>query len=467
MNKTHTRLRFWSGLRTIGGTIITVEHGQSRIIFDFGRSFSPAANLLERGLFGLADPVADFLRLGVLPPLDGLYAETSLLAAGSDLCPAGQHRMTQAVFVSHLHLDHMALIGMIDASVPVLMSEASLRLYEALERIGEGVPNPSGRTFEAIAYDKPQACGEISVTPLRVDHDVPGACAFLVETPDVRLLYSGDFRLNGHHPEWTTKMAEEAKRRRVHALIIEGTTIGLAPDGEDAGDFDAGGSPATEGNVAERAAAAMREAPGLAVFNLYHRNLERIEALCAAAVASGRTPVLEPETAFLLRSLTGRDNVAVAVLSEAQSEARLGVQSEAPMEAPAAGGIPVSLADINAAPERYALQNSFARLLRLLRLRTEGGVYIHSNGAPLGAYDPDYAALRDLLRRIGLDYRYIGASGHATPEHLRLIGDTIGADWFIPLHSLHPEHMELSSGIRLLPEYGKTYGFEKGRLVII
>ncbi|MGZ7445287.1 MBL fold metallo-hydrolase [Paenibacillus sp. TH7-28] len=455
MGESNTLIRFWSGLRTIGETIVTVEHGQSRIVFDFGRCFSPAGNKLEHGIAELTDPVSDFLRLGLLPPLDGLYGEKSLLAAGSGLRPAGQSALRpagqsllqQAVFISHLHLDHMALMGMIDPSVPVLMSEESLRLYEALEAIGEGVPLASGRMFDSFAYDQPVVCGEISVTPLRVDHDVAGACAFLVETPDVRLLYTGDFRLHGNHPEWTLGMAEVAKRRQVHALIIEGTTLGLTQGGEADGDPASGGGQDAEGSVAERAAAAMRETSGLAVINMYHRHIERVEALCEAAIAVGRTPVLEPDTAFLLRSLSGREGLAVL------------------LETPLEGCVPVSLADINAAPERFALQNSFARSLELLRLRTEAGVYIHSNGAPLGAYDPDYAALRDLLRRIGLNYRYIGASGHATPKHLRLIGDRIGADWFIPLHSLHPEQMELSSGIRLLPEYGKTYCFENGKLI--
>lgn len=445
MEQANTRIRFWSGLRTIGGTIITVEHGQSRIVFDFGRAFSPAGNLLERGIGELSDPVADFLRLGVLPPLEGIYAEQSLLSAHSNLRPAGQCPEQQAIFVSHLHLDHMALIGMVDPSVPVLMSADSLRLYAALERIGEGVPNVSARTFGTFAYDQPVYCGDLCVTPLRVDHDVPGACAFLVETPDVRLLYSGDFRLNGHHPEWTLSMAEEARRRQVHVLMIEGTTIGLTPEGGDDPE-DRFENPGAEVHVMERAAETMQEAKGLAIINLYHRNIERIEVLYEAAIAAGRTPVWEPETAFLLRSLTGRDDMAVL--------------SDVPVD----GGISVSLADINAAPERFALQNSFARLTRLLHLRTEEGVYIHSNGAPLGAYDPDYAALRDFLQRAGLDYRYIGASGHANPGQLRFIGDRIGADWFIPLHSLHPEQMELSSGIRLLPEYGKTYCFENGKL---
>lgn len=451
MDKQSTRIRFWSGLRTIGGTIVTVEHGQSRIIFDFGRSFSPAGKMLERRASELTDPVASFLRLGLLPQLDGLYAAESLEAVGSPLSPAGEGELQQAVLISHLHLDHMALMGMLAPSVPVWMSEDSLRLYEALRQIGEGVPEVPGRSFAAIDYERPAVCGEISVTPFRVDHDIAGACAFLIETPDVRLLYTGDFRLHGSHPEWTRHMAQEAGRRRVQVLMIEGTTIGTTEMAE-AGEFSGEAAPpASEGSVTARAAAAMQAAAGVAVFNLYHWHIERIESFCEAARLSGRTPVLEPNTALLLKQLTG----------QSYPEGDPGILSEQPVE----GYTTYMYRDINAAPERFAVQNSFSRVFDLLKLRAEGGVYIHSNGAPLGDYDPEYAVLRDLLRRAGLEYRYIGSSGHASPEDLRLIGEEIGADWYFPLHSLHPENLELATGIRILPQYGKEYCFAQGRLV--
>lgn len=451
MGKQHTHIRFWSGLRTIGGTIITVEHGQSRVIFDFGRCFSPVGILLEKGMAGLADPVAEFIQLGLLPPIDGLYAGESLRTAESRLRPAEDSGLQQQlVLISHLHLDHMALMGMVDPSIPVLMSADSLRLYEGLERIGEGVPRGPARSFGAFD-EGPMICGTISVTPLRVDHDVPGACAFLVETPELRLLYTGDFRLHGLHPEWTLAMAEEARRRKAQVLVIEGTTVGLGEDTSEgspgSGQEEAG--PVSEASVAVRAETAMREASGLVVLNLYHRHIERLEALLSAAAAAGRIPVLEPETADLLRTMTGYSK-DIAVLEQADGSV---VQD---------GFKRVTYREINAAPKRFALQNSFAHSLKLLRLRTEGGVYIHSNGAPLGAYDPDYASLRDLLRRLGLEYRYIGASGHAAPWDLHQLGERIGAQWYIPLHSLHPEQLELSCGIRLLPEYGKTYSFHQG-----
>lgn len=450
MAKPNTRIRFWAGLRTIGGTIATIEHGDSRIVFDFGRCFIPAGVILESGLAELADPAADYLHLGLLPPLDHLYAEASIKAAKSVLAPAGTGAPQQAVFISHLHLDHMALMGMIDPSVPVLMSPDSLRLYEALQSIGEGVPTVPGRTFNAFEYAAPAVVGEISVTPLRVDHDVAGACAFLVETPELRLLYTGDFRTDGNHPEWTEGMAREARRRKIDLLLMEGTTVGMEQDEGASPDLGAAEVRSTEGSMAERLAAAMREAPGLAVINLYHRNMERIEALFAAADRAGRTVVLEPETARLLQMLTGRTNLAVLAAEPVDG---------------CDGCILISQEAVNAAPGRYAVQNSFARILRLLRLRAEGAVYIHSNGTPLGAYDPGYSALRDLLRRLGFHYRYIGASGHARPEQLRQVGEQIGADWFIPLHSLHPELVELPAGLRLLPEYGKTYSFRGGKPV--
>ncbi len=117
-----TQIRFWAGLRTIGGTVVTIEHGSSRIVFDFGTAFlggSPAADkevrLREQSL------VRDYVKLGILPAIDGLYSKDEL-TGDPNLVPAEQFDLETAVFISHLHLDHMSMIGLIAPSIPVYMS---------------------------------------------------------------------------------------------------------------------------------------------------------------------------------------------------------------------------------------------------------------------------------------------------------------------------------------------------------
>jgi mRNA degradation ribonuclease J1/J2 len=75
--------------------------------------------------------------------------------------------------------------------------------------------------------------------------------------------------------------------------------------------------------------------------------------------------------------------------------------------------------------------------------------------------------MRDFLNRLCIEYKYIGASGHATPCDLKFIAEKIKADWFIPIHGFYPENLHVDLGIRFLPEEGKTYVFKDKSVDII
>jgi ribonuclease J len=182
-----TRVRFWAGLRTIGGTVITIEYEDAKIVFDFGASYSPATNVLD-GQVKLRQHALlhDYVRLGVLPPVDGLY-DAEQLHGLAHIRPynAKTDRKT-AVFISHLHLDHMLGIGCIPEPVPVYMTKTSRRLYHRLYQIGEGVQGIN-RSYQKMRLHEPVQIGEIEVTAFPMDHDVVGACGFYIKTPDGKI----------------------------------------------------------------------------------------------------------------------------------------------------------------------------------------------------------------------------------------------------------------------------------------
>jgi ribonuclease J len=117
----------------------------------------------------------------------------------------------------------------------------------------------------------------------------------------------------------------------------------------------------------------------------------------------------------------------------------------------------VSYKDINLNPRKYVIQNSFKNLMELLDLNLKKSVYIHSNAVPLGAYDPDFQRLQEFLRRLKVDYEYIGTPGHAFHSHLKYIIDEIGPEILVPLHSFYPEKLYPESKLQFLPDYGVEY----------
>ncbi|KKK70895.1 hypothetical protein LCGC14_2919400, partial [marine sediment metagenome] len=67
--------------------------------------------------------------------------------------------------------------------------------------------------------------GSLEVEPIHVDHSVPGAYGFIIYTSEGPVVYTGDIRLHGTHPEMTEDFIAKAKEVKPIALISEGTRI--------------------------------------------------------------------------------------------------------------------------------------------------------------------------------------------------------------------------------------------------
>ena len=436
MQESHTYLKFWAGLTTIGGTVISIEQGEYRLILDFGFNYNPGSIFSDKQVrLRPAHLVHDYLRLGIIPAIPGVYRQSELLT-NEDLLPAEESPWRTIVLISHLHLDHMGAMGLVSPTIPVFLTEESLELYRALDEIGEGVAG--GRGYSACRFDAPLTHGPFVVTPLRVDHDVSGACSFHIRTPHGGLLYTGDFRLYGTTPPVASRWLEKAQALGVDVLISEGTTLRTPAEGENmeiAGDGTMPDTLTTEDLLPEKLHSLLRDTK-LAVFNIYHRNLRRLAMMLDAGRDTGRTVILEPETAYLARTLLARGDFLVTT------------------------EVCVSLVKEN--PAQYFLQNSYCNCLALLDYAGLGGSYLHSNGTPLGEFDPAYARLRALIDQCGFEFHYVGATGHAIPGHLQYVVDTLAPKVLVPLHSFCPERLTATKGQRILPERGTVYRLDDG-----
>ncbi|MEQ6376296.1 MBL fold metallo-hydrolase [Bacillaceae bacterium S4-13-56] len=459
-----TTLTFYSGLRTIGGTIISLEYGNSRVLFDFGFVYSPASNIFDGQVQQRPSAfIRDYLKLGMLHKIDGIYHKEALLHEPSLLSAQEDQRET-AVLISHLHLDHMGAMGAIDASIPVYMTSDSLRLYGALETVGEGVS--SSRSYQSCEYNQAFFVGDIKITPLIVDHDVLGACAYHLETPDGAIVYTGDLRMHGAHPDRIESFIKSAKAKGFDAVIMEGTT--LSGDEEPTSE-ELMASPllpsdlVTEKMIPIKMGEILKDTKGIGIFNIYHRNMDRIQGIIEAARISNRKVVLEISTAEITSKLLAQVDFFI-------------YESEDLRQAKANNSLPewqvklldtlptVSYKDINEHPNEFFVQNSYQHSLELFDLHVKDGIYLHSNGVPLGSFDPAFENLEKILQNIGLERMEIGTGGHAIPQHLKYIVDELDPAILIPLHSFHPERLKSKHGIQLLPSYGVTYILTGGKM---
>jgi len=417
-----TTFKFWGGLNRIGGNIMEIRYGTDRIIFDFGRNYDPADVLLTNAKGREHSKIADMLRLKMIPHIDGIYEESHLNQAKLNLESIQQSNLNTTIFISHLHLDHMGAIEALSPKLPIYMSKPAKALYEVLVSLGEEPPIPQIQSFN---FEEPIQIGAIRLTPYEVDHDTVGASSFLIETPDLKILNSGDLRMHGQHPElnhaWIKKMAQE----QVDYLLIEGTTFFPPSDVETRKRVEA-----SETEIPTLLASKLRETLGVAFFNNYHRNIDRLQNLIAGAEAANRTIVFEPETAKIVAHFL--PNAPYQVLGQV---------------------------DINENPSAYLVQNSFQNIFNLVDYNLDNSLYIHTNGTPLGSFDPAYGSMLSFLETLGIEFMSLSISGHASQEDILHIIDTIKPKTVVPWHSLAPETMiPLDPNQNILrPELGIWY----------
>ena len=383
------------------GLKFAVEHGDSRCLFDFGREHAPGRAYFSFGLQPRRGrEAADLIAVGVAPPLEGVYA--------GDEWDRRTH-----VFISHMHLDHTSLIGLLGPDVPLYYPALMEPIRSAADSSGyltwrrpTGTMVEDGETISA---------GSIRVRFVAVDHDVPGSTGFLIETPEVSIAFTGDHRWHGLHPEVTEAFARTAQGADL--LIQEGVSLGYVS-------VDGAPPQLSEAQAIAEMSRAVAEVPGLVIVNCYGMNRERVAGLAAGCAAAGRRLLMEPQMA----AMAGWPDV----IGSSDS--------------------------IRADPRGHCLQLGFQSLPLLIDLQPPpGSLWIQSGGSPMGGFDPSMVVLQAWVARFGLELRTILSSGHSRAEDIARMVTAVRPKVVLPVHSAAPEALVVPGIQSFLPEAGVTY----------
>jgi ribonuclease J len=509
MPKTGLSLTVYGGAPgEIGGNRVLLEWSDRRWLLDFGMRFGPTGKFFEEFVQprGATLGLRDYLRMGLIPPLEGLYR--------NDLCahdPAlwapyrghSQYRTVDhvdGVLLSHGHVDHVGSLGFLREDIPVYTGLTTALISKCLQdpkptgvdgEFNYLVPRtPKGAVLEAargapriqrkhfIATDGtdvtdpavamkqlesfwgwvPGEKTSIQSAPLellaqaqlsglglkfwRVDHSIPGSGAWGIETPIGWVIYSGDLRMHGHSRQRTEKFVQEAAALKPALLIIEGTRV------------DQRGG-ATEPDVHQAADDVVRRASGVVIADFTARNIERLRTFRDIAQARGRTLVVTTKDAYMLEQLHLIDpniphpgSSGLAILDEPQGNVP---NWEKEVRQRFAANF-VRAADVRREPGRYILCLSYWDITNLVDIEPQGGTYIYSSSeAHSEEQEIDAKRLTNWLDHFGM--RKVGglpgaeqgpyhASGHIDGPALEGLIEAIGAARIVPVHTEHPEWFE-------------------------
>lgn len=391
-----TTVRFLNGLTTIGGNIVEIANKSSRVIFDFGTTTGPIE----------PHAIEQAIKQNDLPNLPALFTGEK---TGFD---------HEAIFISHLHLDHTGALPLLKSDIPVYMSQATYNLYQVL--LKQGLARPMQAKLKVLPLNQPLKIGDLSVTGFASDHDIVGIMALLVSDGKNQFGYSADVRLHGPNVQLVKDWMSIFKAQNLALLMLEGTAFSF--DDRPKAQRE---SELSELAIQQRLEVLAQTTNNLLAVSLYPRNVERLIRFNQAVNKTGRRFVWEASYANVIAAFT-QDEQPLLVLAESTDGVTLDERFET-----------VNLAAIQKNPAQYVLQNDFQNLAFLKDF--EKVHYLHSNGEPLGDYDPRYQQLLAFLKTNDFTFEQLLASGHATKADLVEIAREVAAKQTVLWHSFHPE----------------------------
>jgi ribonuclease J len=446
-----TSLTFYGGVNEIGGNKILLEDKGTRVFLDFGKGFSRRAKFFEEYINPrVANGIQDFLTMGLLPDVKGLYRDDLMKIAEREILEPD----VDAVLLTHAHSDHADYISFLHEKIPIYMGKTCHFILQAIEErsnrqiereILSYNERPYNRKCEPIKRkintfrtgDKFRI-NSLEVEPIHVDHSVPGAYGFIIYTSAGPIGYTGDIRLHGTAPQMTRDFIVRAKNEKLIALIMEGTRIGddTREESEELVSKDSKKIVSTTNRLV------------LADFNF--KDVDRLRTFLKIAKDNGRKFVVKMNDAYFLKYLSKDPKLNVPDIDDEDIIIYL----------PKKGSGKYQDSDYKGSDKEFVSRHNtwnaqeiakneskvlcamgFYSFTALIDMKPEpGAIYIHSASEPYNEeQEISQERINAWMDHFGIHKFQCHCSGHARSQDLLEIVDEINARTLYPVHTEHPE----------------------------
>lgn len=453
-----TTLTFYGGAGEIGGNKILLtdkeKDNETRVFLDFGMNFEKERKYYEPPYLQPRNE-KHLLGLGILPPLKGLYKNDE------------NEPSIDAVLLSHPHLDHYGYIKYLKDEIPIICGETTKTIIVAKElsglsasgyqiaKLGKSRDLEIFKEFFTFRTNRPPSPSGSGITfnPIHVDHSVPGAYGFIIETAAGNVVYTGDFRLHGPHRQMTRDFITAAKESEPSALIIEGTNIVNA-------------KVSSEAEVKSKILPVIEHTKGLVMAGFSINDIDRLRSFYEVAQVTGRKLAISMKQAYLLHELKNDPHLSlfplydpnIAIFKREKKKLYLWEQ-----EITDHYDNIIDATDVENRQHELILTTSFYDMNELIAIKpVPGSTYILSQSEPFNEeMEIDFVKLLNWLERFGIPQYHIHVSGHALPYQLKRAIEEINPRKIFLVHTEKPElykrflsdlNMEIIS-----PEEGKEY----------
>jgi ribonuclease J len=448
------RVTVFGGAGEIGGNQILVEGRESRIMLDFGRNFSRESEFFAEP-FLKPRKLEQLLALELVPNLPGLYQ-------GEGEPPV------DGILLSHAHLDHMDYVRYVRQEVPVWAGETAWRIIYAREIVAPREEEHKLAQFKDLSNQLPQCIvplrfpnpfrtgrgklkvGEFEVTPIHVDHSIPGAYGFFIEGPEGTIAYTGDLRFHGARADMSGQFLEAAGGADV--LIMEGTNVLES-------------RVSSEEEVRLKIGALAQRTRGLLAASFSAVDIDRLRTFHQVAQEVGRELVISMRQACLMEFLrpeieSGRIGSIFKLGDPGVRVYQRGKEGLYRWERKLADQFgTVDSCWVSQNQSKVLLFATYYDMMELLSIKpAPGSVYIYSESEPWDEEgEIEFEKLANWLELLGLPMFQVHASGHASCLELQEVVERLKPKHVVVVHSDRPALFKKFVGSEniVCPERGK------------
>ena len=242
------------------------EIGMNAYVYGYGR---PGKERLIVVDLGVAFPDMD-----TSPGVDLIMPDISWLVE--------RREQIEAVFVTHAHEDH---VGAIAHTYSQLQAPIYARAFTAniARRKMDEYGHPDDAITTVSAWPEQVTAGPFTIGFLPISHSIPESSSLVIDSPEGRVVHSGDFKLD------KTPVVGEAFDPELWADVCKDGVKALICDSTNVFSPHAGRSETTVGPAITELVAA---AEGMVVATTFASNVARVKTLAEAGVGAGRSVCL-------------------------------------------------------------------------------------------------------------------------------------------------------------------------------
>jgi ribonuclease J len=411
------QLTIYRGTKEVGGTMIELKSGKTRILLDAGYPLFYRGEVIEDDWVGKS--FDELKELGVIPDVKGLYRR--------------DRPRFDAVLISHAHSDHFGLLKHIHPDIPIYLSEVTDKLIEMNLRFH--IPDYENRDRRIVPMYQSFCIGNFTMKAFLTDHSAYHASAFQIQSEGKTVLYTGDFRNHGRRPEYLDRLLREAEKEP-DLLLVEGTTLGRTGEPER-----------TEEDLEAEFREMIRASAGIVLCQSASQNIDRVISFYNAARACGKIFVMDNYTANVLSELKKLTHENLPVPSLRHPDVRvyhpilltrkmkkiLGRTCSGRFRAST-----VSVKMIGRKQKRIVMLIRPSALPDIKLMGLKDGILIYSQWQ---AYREKAYQIRleSYLESVGFSDCYLHTSGHAFEEDIKKVIRGLSPKEIVPIHTFFPE----------------------------